>query len=101
MASNSCQLATGKRFHSEKWQILPLNQGIINKVHDFAEQEKEPIIPNKVPILNGSRVMKRLMILTRLRQKALKLKMQSNKMEFHTKSVRTFLHNFSWLERTP
>jgi len=43
-------LNTGKRFHSKKWQVLPFNQDIINKVHSIAADENQPVMPDKVPI---------------------------------------------------
>ena len=43
-------LETGKQLHSNKWNQLPNRQDITNRVHELAEQEKQPSVQHNLPI---------------------------------------------------
>ena len=43
-------LDTGKKIHSKKWEVLPINDNVIEQVNAFANKQKQPQMPMRVPI---------------------------------------------------
>ena len=43
-------LQTGKCVHARKWNTLPINQEVIEKVATLAKSESQPFLPGNVPI---------------------------------------------------
>jgi hypothetical protein len=42
-------LETGKRLHSCKWIMLPMNDYVISQVNDLTEAENQPVMPGDMP----------------------------------------------------
>lgn len=47
-------LYTGKRLHSFKWQELPIDQDVIDRVEQLAKMEGQPIMPGNFPLFEWS-----------------------------------------------
>ena len=43
-------LMTSKKLHSYQWTELPIPNKVINRVHELAEEENQPLLHNGVPI---------------------------------------------------
>ena len=39
-------LATGKEIHGYAWDVLPIAEEVINRVHELALEENQPLITN-------------------------------------------------------
>ena len=43
-------LDRGKKIHAKKWDQLPINDEIIDQVNSFAEKQRQPSMPRRMPI---------------------------------------------------
>ena len=43
-------LETGKRLHGKEWDILPINNHVIDTVNTYGGDQHQPVIKNRTPV---------------------------------------------------